>query len=251
MRFVDEYVTEKIDPPVIRGRKPVWLSPLMNGEGDFRTLGAVRADGRWELHAWQDSDAKHWVPMDRGHTLYLSAKPSSRSVLTGSTVGELIVAGAISDQPVRSAASPQLWTIADTGSEPTNGRWTRLPLQPTPDGLTDVFSWELGWWVAGHRNLRPVVYDFDSAVVASMPMPDTRLDPDHPVVYLAERPSKRSMVLATQSIDGPTVWIQKGRDWLRVPAPAGKLSAVSRNADGLFTLIDGALWFRPLPGSGC
>jgi hypothetical protein len=252
MRFVDEYFTEEVEQPRdARGSKPVWSSALMDGEGDFRTLGAVLADGRWELHAWQDSDSGHLDPMDRGHTLYLFANPSSRSVLTGSTESELIVAGAISDQPGRPDASPQLWTIDDIGSKPNNGRWTRWPLTPTPDGLTDVASWEVGWWVAGYRNLRPVVYDFDSDVGPSMPMPDTRLDPDHPVVYLADTPIGKSMVLATQSADGPTMWIQEGRDWLRIPAPAGKLSAASRNTDGLFTLIDGALWFRPLPGAGC
>jgi hypothetical protein len=252
MRFVGEYVTEEVDQPRdVRGSKPVWLSALMDGEGDFRTVGAVLVKGRWELHAWQDTDSGHLDPMDRGHTLYLFAKPSSRSVLTGSTEGELIVAGAVSDQPGRPDASPQLWTINDIGAEPNNGRWTRWPLTPTPDGLTDVASWEVGWWVAGHRDLRPVVYDFDSAVVASMPMPDTRLDPDHPVVYIADEPVGKPMVLATQSADGPTMWIQKGRDWLRIPGPAGKLSAASRNKDGLFMLIDGALWFRPLPGAGC
>lgn len=253
MRFVDENFTEEIDQPRdVRGSKPVWLSPLMDGEGDFRTLGAVFVDGRWELHAWQDSNSGHWDPMDRGHTLYLFAKPSSRSVLTGSTEGELIVAGAISDQPGRPDPSPQLWTIEDTGGEPTNGRWTRWPLTPTPDGLTDVASWEVGWWVAGHRNLRPVVYDFDSdGGGATISMPDTRLDPNHPVVYIADKPIGKSMVLATQSADGPTVWIQEGRDWLRIPAPTGKLSAASRNMDGLFILIDGALWFRSLTGAAC
>ena len=189
--------------------------------------------------------------MDRGHPLFVSAKPSSRSVLTGSTQSGAIVAGAISDQPNRPRASPQVWTIEDIGGAPTDGRWTRRPLAPTPDGLTDVASWEVGWWVAGHRNLRPVVYDFDSPTRGTIPMPDTRLDPDHPVVYVAGIPIGRSMVLATQSADGPTVWMHKGRDWLRIPAPAGKLSAASRNVDGLYLLIDGALWFRSLPGAGC
>jgi hypothetical protein len=253
MRFVDEYVTKEIDQPgSVRGTKPVWLSPLMDGEGDFRAVGAVMADGRWELHAWQNTDSAPWKPMDRWHTLYVFAKPSSRSVLTGSTEGQLIVAGAISERPGRHGASPQLWTIDDIGGEPTNGRWTRWPLTPTPDALTDVASWEVGWWVAGHRNLRPVVYDFDADLGGtSMPMPVTRLDPEHLVVYVADEPIAQGMVLATQSADGPTVWIQKRRGWLRIPAPAGKLSAASRNNDGLFMLIDGALWFRPLAGARC
>jgi hypothetical protein len=82
-------------------------------------------------------------------------------------------------------------------------------------------------------------------------MPDTRLDPDHPVVYVAGIPIGRSMVLATQSADGPTVWIQKGRAWLRIPAPVGKLLAASTSDDGVYVLIEGTLWFRSLPDPGC
>jgi len=114
MQLVDEYRTQEIDQPRDgRGSKPLWFWPLMDGEADFRTVGAVLADRRWELHAWQDFG--HWVPMDRGHTLYLFAKPSSRSVLTGSTEGQLIMAGAISDSPGEPGPSPQVWTIEDIG----------------------------------------------------------------------------------------------------------------------------------------
>ena len=250
MQLVDQYLTEVIDQPRDRrGSKPLWFWPLMDGEEDFRTVGAVRADGRWELHAWQDFG--DWVPMDRGHPLFVSAKPSSRSVLTGSTEAYVIVAGAISDQSGGPDASPQVWTIEDIGGPRTSGRWTRRPLVPAPDALTDVASWEVGWWVAGHRDLRPVVYDFDSRDGAGIPMPATRLDPRHPVVYVAGIPISRSMVLATQSADGPTVWVRSGRNWLRIPAPAGKLLAAQTSDDGVYVLIDGTLWFRSMPDSGC
>ena len=104
---------------------------------------------------------------------------------------------------------------------------------------------------AGFRDLRPVVYDFDSARGRSIPMPDTRLDPVHPVVYLAGMPIGREMVLATQSADGPTVWVRKSRDWLRIPAPAGKLLAAQTSLDGVYVLIDGTLWFHPFRDPGC
>jgi hypothetical protein len=251
MQLVDQYRTEEIaQPRDAGGSRPVWLSPLMDGEGGFRTVGAVRKQGRWELHAWQDVE-RHWVAMDRRHPLFLSTKPTSRTVLTGSTQSGPIVAGAISDKPDPRRADPQIWTIKDIGQEPTDGRWTRWPLAPTPDGLTDLASWEVGWWVAGHRNLRPVVYDFDSPRGGTISMPNTMLAADNPAVFVAGIPIGHPMVLATQSADGPTVWIQEGRGWLRIPAPAGKLSAASRNMDGLFMLIDGALWFRPLSGPTC
>jgi hypothetical protein len=86
---------------------------------------------------------------------------------------------------------------------------------------------------------------------ASMPVPNTRLDPGHPVVYIAAIPIASPMVLATQSVDGPTVWAKRGRDWQRIAAPSGKLAAAQTARDGVYVLIDGALWFRGVPGLTC
>lgn len=227
-----------------RGVIPSWLSPLMDGEENLRAVGAVRTGDRWELHAWQALE--DWFPLNRGHQLYVHVKPSAQSVLTASTEVAVIVAGAVSDQPGTPGAAPQVWSIDDHQGF-SDGRWTQHRMASTPDGLTDVAEWDLGWWVAGHRQLRPVVYDFDSRDGASMPVPDTRLDPDHPVVYVAGIPISQPMVLATQSVDGPTVWVREGRDWLQIPAPLGKLSAARTVGDGVYLLIDGALWFRRLP----
>ena len=231
-----------------QGVRPEWLSPLMDGDENLRAVGAVRARDRWELHAWQASD--EWFSLDRGHQLYVHAKPSSRSVLTASTETGVVVAGAISDRPVRSDASPQVWTIEDEQGF-DGGRWTRAPLASTPDALTDIAQWDLGWWVAGYRQLRPVIYDFDRGNGEMMPVPNTRLDPARPGVYVAGIPIGKPMVLATQSVDGPTVWVRKGKSWLRIPAPAGTLSAAQTVKDGVFVLIDGTLWFRAAPGIGC
>jgi hypothetical protein len=232
-----------------RGVIPGWLSPLMDGEENLRAVGAVRAKDRWELHAWQANN--QWFSLDRGHQLYVHVKPSSRSVLTASTETTVIVAGAISERPDGSGASPQVWWIEDEQGF-DDGRWKRAPTASTPDALTDIAQWDLGWWVAGHRKLRPVIYDFDRMFGASMPVPDTRLDPARPGVYVAGIPvGQDPMVLATQSVDGPTVWVQKGKSWLRIPAPAGTLSAAQTVADGVYLLIDGALWFRSMPEVGC
>ena len=102
--------------------------------------------------------------------------------------------------------------------------------------------------MSGHRDLRPVVYDFDQRNGATMPVPDTRLDPGHPAVYIARSPIGAPMVLATQSADGPTVWVEKRRGWLRVPAPAGTLRSAQTVHNGVYVLIDGTLWFHSLPG---
>ena len=231
-----------------RGVMPGWLSPLMDGEENLRAVGAVRAKDRWELHAWQASDG--WFSLDRGHQLYVHAKPSPQSVLTASTETGVVVAGAISDRPDASDPSPQVWTIEDEqGFE--DGRWKRSLMASTPDALTDIAQWDLGWWVAGYHQLRPVIYDFNDGGGASMPVPETHLDPARPGVYIAGIPIGQPMVLATQSVDGPTVWVRKGKTWLRIPAPAGTLSAAQTVKDGVYVLIDGTLWFRAAPSIGC
>ncbi len=130
----------------------------------------------------------------------------------------------------------------------SHGRWQRHELLPAADGLTDVAYWDVGWWVAGYRALQPVVYDFDEGEGASLPVPDTRLDPRHPAVLVADIPVAGPMVLATQSKDGPTVWVGEGSDWSRVPAPPGRLLGAERVGAGVYLLVEGNLWFRELPG---
>jgi hypothetical protein len=209
-------------------------------------VGAVRAKDRWELHAWQaDSE---WFSLDRGHQLYVHAKPSSQSVLTASTETTVIVAGAISgrmDRMLRPGLGDRRRVRLRRRS------MEAAPLASTPDAPSDIAQWDLGLWVAGHRRLRLVIYDFDRRDGDGMPVPDTRLDPARPGVYVAGIPIGKPMVLATQSVDGPTVWVRKVSSWQRIPAPAGTLSAAQTVKDGVYLLIDGPLWFRAAPGIGC
>jgi hypothetical protein len=141
-----------------RGARPAWLSPLMDGEENLRAVGAVRRNDRWELHAWQ-ADEK-WFALDRGSQLYVHGKPSAVSILTSSTEASVFVAGDISERSDGSGGTPQVWGIADEEGF-DGGRWTRLSLASRPDALTDIAQWDLGLWVAGHRHLRPVIYDHD------------------------------------------------------------------------------------------
>jgi hypothetical protein len=228
---------------------PGWLSPVTDDEGALRAVGAVLAEGRWELHEWEATGDDKWFPLDRGHQLYVHAKPSSRSVLASSIETAVLVAGAVSDQPVGSGASPQAWWV-DAAQGFDRGRWTQLSMESTPDALTDVAQWALGRWVAGHRQLRPVVYDFDDLSGDEMPVPDTELDPDRPGVFVAGIPDKDSMVLATQSVDGPTLWVRRpgpGFGSRHRPAP----SAVQTVEGGVYLLINGAPCFRPMRGGEC
>jgi hypothetical protein len=138
-------------------------------------------------------------------------------------------------------------SVLDT-PEDSGGRWQHHPTATVPDGLTDVASWDLGWWVAGHRDGRPVVYDFDSGGGAALPVPDTRLDPEHPLTVVAGIPvGGRPLVLATQTVDGPVVWVGEDTDRTRIPGTDGRLSAAQRVVDDVYVVVDGQLWVRTLP----
>ena len=226
-----------------QGREASWVSPLLDGEENLRVVGAVRADDTWEVHAWQDVGDDGWLALDQGRQLRLLGEPSPDTVLTGTTETTVVVAGDVVDERGRGG----VWSLSDLPEE-SGGRWQHHPTQTVPEGVTDVASWDLGWWVAGHRDGRPVVYDFDEpGLGAALPVPDTRLDPEHPVVLVAGIPVGQPMLLATQSEDGPALWADGGAGWQRTSVPAGRLSAAQRVGDGVDVVVDGVLWFRDLP----
>ncbi len=227
------------------GRAPMWATPLLDGEEGFRSVGAVPVPGGWDIRAWR-ADAT-WESLDAFPQLRLGRVPAPRTLLSGTTESEVVVAGQLSERGPDAAAPWSVWTLGDDGPATPGGRWQRAMLASVPDGLTDIASWDAGWWVAGHRGMKPVVYDFDSAAGAELAVPDTSLDPLCPSVFVAGKPIGRSLVLATQSVDGPTVWLAAGHDWVRLPAPAGSLSAAQLVGDAIYVLVDGTLWFRALP----
>jgi hypothetical protein len=228
-----------------QGREVSWVSPLLDGEENLRAIGVVEAGDGWHVHAWQAYGDEEWMPLDRGEQLRVLAEPGPRTVLTGTTETTVVVAGAVADESGR----PGVWSLYDDPTE-TGGRWTHHPTATEPDAFTDVAYWDLGWWVAGHRDGRPVVYEFDDPGQGSaLPVPDTELDPDHPVVIVAGIPVGQPMVLATQSVDGPALWVGGAGGWERTAVPAGRLSSAQRVGGGLYVVVDGALWFRPLPAS--
>ena len=227
------------------GREASWLSPLLDGEEGLRVVGAVRVGDTWELHGWQAVGDDEWLALDHGRQLRLLAEPGAGTVLTGTTETTVVVAGQIADDSGR----PGVWSLSDLPEE-SGGRWQHRPTETVPDGFTDIAYWDLGWWVAGHREGRPVVYDFDDpGGGVALPVPDTRLDPDHPLVLVAGVPVGRPLVLAAQSEDGPAVWVHEDGGWSRTRAPSGRLSAAQRVGDGVYVVVDGALWYRSLPAA--
>ncbi len=225
------------------GLRPAWLAPQSTSE-DFGVIGVVREEDRWRVHGWlADVDV---TQQDAGPPLYMRTTPSSERLLAGMTEGSLLAAGDLTDDVSGTAHSPQAWTLDVVYGSPESSRWRRHPLDPVPDGLTDIATWELGWQLAGHKDLAPVVYDFDDNDGETVDVPSTRLDPDHPGVFLVLNVDAPP-ILATQSVDGSKVWFKDDGRWHHIAAPAGRLQGVELAGDELYLLIDGSIWHIEAP----
>ena len=119
-------------------------------------------------------------------------------------------------------------------------------METQPDSLSDMEDWPLGFWVAGSQGGHPVVYDFDNGGGDALPMPDTTLDPENPVTYIAQVPIADPLVIATQSTEGPTVWVRSQQSWTRIFGPEGALQDALVIEGVVYLVIDGDLWRRPL-----
>lgn len=225
------------------GLRPLWLSPLSTSE-DFGVIGVVRERDRWKVHGWlYDAEI---AQLDVGAPLYLRDAPSSERLLTGITEGSLVAAGDLTDRVPGTGSEPQLWSLELNYGPERTSRWENMPLDPVPDGLTDISTWELGWQLAGHKDLAPVVYDYDDADGAPIAMPSTRLDPEHPGVFLVLE-LDAPPILATQSVDGPKVWFNADGRWRHIAAPEGRLQAIELAGYELYLLIDGSIWHMRAP----
>lgn len=226
----------------VSGRPAVWLDPLFTSE-DFGVVGVVRENAGWQVHGWY-IDAKV-AQLDKGRPLYVRGTPSSARLLTGITESSLIAAGALTDAEPATKRTPQVWTL--DGYDPGERmQWSRHRLDPVPDRLTAISTWESGWLLAGERDLAPVVYDFDEGDGEAIDMPSTRLDPAHPGVFVALNVGS-SPILGTQSVDGPRVWFKADGRWRALKAPAGRLQAVEFDGQELYLLVDGSIWHTEAP----
>lgn len=231
-------------PRTRTGAHPVWLVPLQDGEGDIRAMGLTRAGDRWRVHAWELFE--EWTQLqDSSPQLYLDAVPGNRTFLVGNTEAGVVVAGPLAvgagKKPVVSA-----WTAGD-GTDPSP--WVRLRTSSQPDRITDVADWDVGLWIAGARQGRPVVYEFGiDAVAPELAAPPAELDPEEPTVLIARQPiGEDPLIVAVQSAAGPALWVPDGPGWREFPAPAGELQGAQVVGRTAYLVIDGHLWRRELP----
>lgn len=230
-----------------QGRSPVWLDPLLDGEEDFRSIGVVKVGDGWRLHAWEALD--EWMPIDPGPQLHLTKAPADTTLITGTTETTVVAAGAICEGADAPPGPPQVWTLYSTAYEVGRpASWQRRPLRPEPDGLTDVADWDVGFWVAGHVDGHPVVYDFDSGDGAASVLRDVVLDEEHPRVSIA-RGFDGERVLAVQTEKGPRVLFETPAGWHELAGPDGRLEAAALVADLVYLLVDGRVWWHGRPSA--
>jgi hypothetical protein len=244
--FGDTYGTFSVRAPVDESGDPtVWLSPLLDGEEDARAVGLVQDGARLYVRAWQAF--RSWKRMDAPNQLVVPELTSNAPLLTGSTETSVVVAGAIG-KPGKTAKL-SIWQLGDGRAVNGNGRgrWHQMSIVESADDFSDVASWEIGFWVAGNEGDQPVVYDFDSANGSTLAVPSTRLDPSRPVTYIAQEPIGHTpLILATQSVEGPTVWVENHGSWTRIPGPEGTLSDAQVVGNQLYLVVNGDLWHRTL-----
>jgi hypothetical protein len=230
------------------GKPAVWLDPLADGEEDYWLVGVVPAPGAdrrlGAVHVW---NADPLGPPGDREPLYVHEDPRAPTLQVGSTETTVVVAGLLSARATAHVSGPSLWTIEPAVPPPSYAaRWHRLPLRPRPDTITDVAYWELGVWVAGVRDRRPVIYNFDRGAPLS-PAPHTLLDASHPTVRIgAVVPDRGPIFVATQSADGPTAWVRTGPGYRRLPAPRGELTDAAVGRHNAYLVIDGSVWTRAI-----
>ena len=235
-------VSESWYPDVLRDRSGLpasWASLLFDDEGDLRAVGAVRqADGRWRAHLWEaHPDDGKWRVEERGNGPLLAQQPDAATLVTSTEEVQVWLAETAGDDV-------RVWSIPGDPYDPYP--WERRRLAGGADAVTDILSWAIGTWVAGSRDGEAVIWDFDDGQ-GEVPIPEVALDPDHPEVRLLRLPVATQAAFAVQAPDGPSVWLKGVGAWRELKAPEGTMTSAVATDEGFYLVIDGALWFRPMP----
>jgi hypothetical protein len=235
-------VPEAWHPDVLRdrsGRPASWASLLFDDEGDLRAVGAVRQDdGRWRAHLWEaHPDDGRWRVEERGDGPLLAQPPDAATLVTSTEEVQVWLAETTGE-------GARVWSIPGDPYDPYP--WQRRRLDGGADTVTDILSWAIGSWVAGSRDGRAVIWDFDDGA-GEVDIPDIPLDAEDPSVRLLRLSVSTQPAFAVQAPDGPSVWLKGVGAWRELKAPAGTMTLAAATDRGFYLVIDGALWFRPMP----
>ena len=233
---------EEVTDPTGRPPDRVWLT--QEDEGAAAVGGFLDPSGYLGLRPLDWAGA-YFVEGPAG--LYLAADASPAELWVGGTEGSYVVAGPVSPEAGATGTGLQVW------ASPTMGdfAWHRVRHAAFPDMITDMRGWVLDLYVAGPAGERPMVVSVHGG--APLPLPDVRLDPNDPMVLLAEVPvgpdERASVVVQTPS--GPVLHRATDTGWHEVTLPPGHVEAavLTTTAEDdvtAYALVDGTLWWRRL-----
>ena len=212
---------------------------------DHRAVVAHDGPDGTELALWSgEQGLADTVPVP--NRLFLRGGP----VVVTSHQGVVVVAGPVDDGQV--GPRPRAWRCLDPdfGGEP----WREFPVDPPPDEFTGELGSSTWFYLAGHRDGRPLAWDEHGRAVD---VPEVQLDAEHPVVLVADSSiSGDRLVLALQSASGPQVWWREGAEWRSRDLPAGLLQAAAvttssddwSGAELLAVVVGGAAYLQPPSG---
>jgi hypothetical protein len=222
---------------------PSGASPVMawatTGDWETRLVLAYPAPVGFELWVLGVGLGNELTPMDTT----LVATDLDRVRVT-SHEGVVVLAGPVADD-VREATGCRVWLCPDPDFG-EQGDWEELTLDPAPDTVTDAQDASVWWWLGGSCEGAAVVWGEERNTVET---PRVTLDPEHPVTCIARTPvGERTVAIAVQTPDGPSLHWQDGEGWREARLPEGRLlralwtPAHREVPERVHAVVDGVHW---------
>jgi hypothetical protein len=226
----------------------VWAVPVLDAHSEL-VLSAHLDGGVWRLRVYPRETAILGGSPQAGD-LTIGTDPDTALAFAFYEREPLVVAGPLGD-----SGAPHAWSLGRTDAE-----WRRIHLSPTPTALCSVGTGQLGrhYWVAGHHDGRPVIYQvlplpFRGLLrTANVDMPPLQLAEDalsvgdRPVVLVDEHEHDQPVFVAALPRGNRLCW-HDGTEWKAHPVPDGRVRSACTSGGAVHVLIDGAVWSFPDP----
>ena len=238
----------RFEPHSLEAIDAGWAAPLLDAHAGL--VLSARLDGSaWRLHVHQREPAVSGGPA-KAAELTLGTDPDAALAFAFYEREPLVVAG-----PFGEAGAPHAWSLGTTAAE-----WRRIHLAPTPTVLCSVGTGQLGrhFWVAGHLDGRPMVYQvlplpFRGLLrSATVDVPALQLDEDalsvgvRPVVLVDDHEHDLPVFIAALPRGNRLCW-HDGAEWKAHPAPDGRIRGAGASGGAVHALVDGSVWSIPDP----
>lgn len=225
-----------------------WAVPVLDAHAGL-VLSARLDAGSWRLRVHQQEPAILGGPT-KATELTLGSDPDATLAFAFHEREPLVVAGPLGD-----SGAPHAWSLGMTDAE-----WRRIHLAPVPTALCSVGTGQGGrhFWVAGHLEGRPVIYQvlplpfrglLRSAVVdlPTLSLAEDALWPaDRPVVLVDGHERDLPVFVAALPRGNRLCW-HDGTEWRALPAPEGRIRGACASGGAVHLLVDGAVWSMPNP----